>query len=77
MAEPQSVVAHATSGPSGAVDADHQNLDSGVPHPYHLVSPSVWPLVGSLSGGLLAVGALLSFLIQLSPVTPTQKVTAS
>ena len=58
MAEPQSVTAHATSGPSGAVDADHQNLDSGIPHPYHLVRPSIWPLMGSLSGGLLAVGAL-------------------
>ena len=58
MVEPQSVTAHATSGPSGAVDADHQDLDSGIPHPYHLVRPSIWPLMGSLSGGLLAVGAL-------------------
>ena len=32
---------------------------SGKPHPYHIVRPSVWPLVGALAGGLLAVGALL------------------
>jgi len=28
-------------------------------HPYHLVDPSPWPLVGSMAGGLLAVGMLL------------------
>jgi cytochrome c oxidase subunit 3 len=27
-------------------------------HPYHLVDPSPWPLVGALSAGLLAVGGL-------------------
>ena len=32
---------------------------TGKPHPYHLVRPSVWPLVGAFAGGLLAVGALL------------------
>ena len=31
----------------------------GKPHPYHIVRPSIWPLVGSLSGGLLALGALM------------------
>ncbi len=25
-------------------------------HPYHLVDPSPWPLIGSLSGGVLALG---------------------
>ena len=29
-----------------------------VSHPYHLVDPSPWPLVGSLSAGLLALGAI-------------------
>jgi cytochrome c oxidase subunit III len=28
-------------------------------HPYHLVNPSPWPLVGAFSGGLLAIGAVL------------------
>ncbi|NBX66987.1 MAG: cytochrome c oxidase subunit 3 [Proteobacteria bacterium] len=28
---------------------------SGKPHPYHLVRPSVWPLVGSLAAGLMAI----------------------
>lgn len=28
-------------------------------HPYHLVEPSVWPIVGAFSAGILAVGALL------------------
>ena len=28
-------------------------------HPYHLVDPSPWPLVGAISAGLLAVGAVL------------------
>lgn len=31
---------------------------TGKPHPYHLVRPSIWPLMGSLAGGLLAAGAL-------------------
>ena len=28
-------------------------------HPYHLVDPSVWPLVGSIGGVVLAFGAAL------------------
>ena len=28
-------------------------------HPYHLVAPSYWPLVGAISAGILAVGLLL------------------
>lgn len=32
---------------------------TGKPHPFHIVRPSIWPLVGALSAGLLAVGALL------------------
>ncbi|MEZ5667429.1 MAG: cytochrome c oxidase subunit 3 [Alphaproteobacteria bacterium] len=35
--------------------ADHAKPN----HPYHLVDPSPWPLVGALAGGTLAVGALL------------------
>lgn len=35
------------------------DLTSGKPHPYHLVTPSVWPLAGAFAAGLLAVGAVL------------------
>ena len=28
-------------------------------HPYHLVDPSPWPLVGALGGGVLAVGTVI------------------
>ncbi|HYC04104.1 MAG TPA: cytochrome c oxidase subunit 3 [Azospirillaceae bacterium] len=33
----------------------------GIKQPYHLVDPSPWPLLGSLAGGLLAVGAVMQF----------------
>lgn len=32
---------------------------TGKPHPYHLVRPSIWPLLSAFAAGLLAVGALL------------------
>lgn len=32
---------------------------TGKPHPYHLVNPSIWPLVGAISAGLLASGAIM------------------
>ncbi len=32
---------------------------TGKPHPYHIVRPSPWPLVGAFSGMLLAVGAVM------------------
>lgn len=32
---------------------------TGKPHPYHIVRPSVWPLVGAFAGMLLAVGAVM------------------
>ena len=32
---------------------------TGGPHPYHLVEPSPWPLLGSLAAGLMAVGAVI------------------
>ncbi len=31
---------------------------SGLKHPYHLVDPSPWPIVGAFAGGLLAFGAI-------------------
>jgi cytochrome c oxidase subunit 3 len=41
--------------------SDHieYDLKNGNPQPFHLVQPSVWPLVGAFSAGFLAVGALL------------------
>ena len=33
---------------------------SGLRHPYHLVNPSPWPLVGALSGGLTVLGGVLA-----------------
>ncbi len=30
-------------------------------HPYHLVDPSPWPLIGAISGGTLATGAVIYF----------------
>jgi cytochrome c oxidase subunit III len=35
------------------------DLKSGKPQPFHLVNPSVWPLVGALAAGLLAGGAVM------------------
>ena len=31
----------------------------GVKHDYHLVNPSPWPLVGSVSAMILAIGAVI------------------
>lgn len=41
--------------------ADHQVEygTTGKPHPYHIVRPSIWPLVGAFSGMLLAIGMVL------------------
>jgi len=35
------------------------HVEGGIPHPYHLVRPSPWPLLGAFAGGLLATGAIL------------------
>jgi cytochrome c oxidase subunit 3 len=32
---------------------------TGKPHPFHIVRPSIWPLVGAFSAGLLALGTVL------------------
>jgi len=31
---------------------------TGKPHPYHIVNPSIWPIISAFAAGLLAVGAL-------------------
>lgn len=43
------------------MDSNTHYGSTGKPHPYHLVRPSPWPLLGAFAGGLLAVGALLYF----------------
>jgi cytochrome c oxidase subunit 3 len=35
-------------------------VSSGLKQPYHLVDPSPWPIVGSLAGGLIVLGIILS-----------------
>ena len=34
---------------------------TGKPHPYHLVRPSPWPLLGALAGGFFAIMMVLYF----------------
>lgn len=34
-------------------------IDSKIPQPWHLVRPSVWPLVGALAAGLMMLGTVL------------------
>ena len=36
-----------------------QPQNDTIPHPYHLVTPSPWPILGAFAAGLLAVGAIL------------------
>ncbi len=40
-------------------DTPVYDLKSGKPHPFHLVNPSPWPLVGALTAGSMALGAVL------------------
>jgi cytochrome c oxidase subunit III len=46
---------------SAAVQESHIHDDHKPHHQYHLVNPSPWPLVGSFSVFVLAVGAVLLF----------------
>jgi cytochrome c oxidase subunit 3 len=32
---------------------------TGKPHPFHLVNPSIWPLISAFAGGLFAVGVIM------------------
>ena len=39
--------------------SDHIEYDTtGKPHPYHLVNPSIWPLLSAFAGGLMALGGV-------------------
>src|SRR5205809_6969356 len=37
----------------------HAQAHGGHKHPYHLVDPSPWPIVGAIAAGLLATGGVL------------------
>src|SRR5438270_11516255 len=37
----------------------HAHAHGGPKHPYHLVDPSPWPIVGAIAAGLLAIGGVL------------------
>jgi cytochrome c oxidase subunit 3 len=50
------VPAHGHVGAHGHAGADGHGAPK---HPYHLVDPSPWPLLGAFAGGLTAVGAVL------------------
>lgn len=39
--------------------AGPQYSSSGHPHPYHILRPSAWPLLGSFAAGLLATGMVM------------------
>ena len=40
-------------------DTPVYDLKNGRPQPFHLVGPSVWPIVGAAAAGSLATGAVL------------------
>ncbi len=44
---------------SHAAQQGHGGAHAANGHPYHLVNPSPWPLLGAFSGGLLATGAVI------------------
>ncbi|MCW2236485.1 cytochrome c oxidase subunit 3 [Azospirillum canadense] len=39
--------------------ASAHGAGAGIPHPYHLVKPSPWPLLGAFAGGLFALGMVI------------------
>ena len=49
---------HAAAAAHVAADAAHGG-HAAPKHPYHLVDPSPWPIVGALGGGLTVLGIIL------------------
>jgi cytochrome c oxidase subunit 3 len=45
--------------PGGVSSADGHGAVGGHTHPYHLVNPSPWPLLGAFAAGLTAVGGVM------------------
>jgi cytochrome c oxidase subunit 3 len=40
-------------------DATVTYEDSGIPQPYHIVRPSIWPLLGALAAGIMMAGMVM------------------
>ncbi|HCI46448.1 MAG TPA: cytochrome c oxidase subunit 3, partial [Rhodospirillaceae bacterium] len=40
-------------------DPVYEIVENGPGHPYHIVNPSIWPLLSSFAAGLMAVGAVI------------------
>ncbi|MBV6632990.1 MAG: cytochrome c oxidase subunit 3 [Alphaproteobacteria bacterium] len=40
-------------------DPVYEIVEDGPGHPYHIVEPSIWPLLSAFAGGLLATGAVV------------------
>jgi len=51
--------AHDAHAHEHAAGHAHGHADSAPKHPYHLVNPSPWPIVGAIAAGLLAAGGVL------------------
>src|SRR6185312_9834872 len=43
----------------GAHGHDDAHGHAAPKHPYHLVAPSPWPLMGSIAGGIMAIGGVM------------------
>ncbi|MBP2310890.1 cytochrome c oxidase subunit 3 [Azospirillum soli] len=52
-------MADITHGQMPHAPASAHGAGEGIPHPYHLVKPSPWPLLGAFAGGLLALGMVI------------------
>ena len=52
-------MADITHGHMPHAPASAHGAGEGIPHPYHLVKPSPWPLLGAFAGGLLALGMVI------------------
>ena len=50
--------AQATATAAARAGAD--TASPGLKHPYHLVDPSPWPLIGAVGAGLTVVGVILA-----------------
>src|ERR1700740_1510097 len=50
---------HAHAAPAGSHGGHDAHGHAAPKHPYHLVDPSPWPLLGSIAGGVMAVGGVL------------------
>ncbi|GAB5388108.1 MAG: cytochrome c oxidase subunit 3 [Alphaproteobacteria bacterium] len=47
------------NGEGVPAEAQPEVIEDGVPHPYHLVNPSIWPMLSSFAAGLMATGGVM------------------